>query len=248
MLTQSDIHLIDVLEGFRKLPDSSIDCIVTSPPYNKLGLMKGKKQKGGDWDGYITYSNFDDNMTEEQYQQWQIDILNEMQRVIKPTGSIFYNHKNRRYNKTEYSPNEWVVRSNLNLYQTIIWNRKADVNNSQYFFQPVYELVYWMNKSNKKTPKFYKKRLSEQKSIWNISPKANLPHPAPFPEELVEQCILATTDVGDIVLDPFMGIGTTAVVADRLSRKYIGFEISQEYIDIAKGNLQEGKIRKKNQL
>jgi modification methylase len=248
MLNSSDIHLIDVLEGFKKLPDNSIDCIVTSPPYNKLGLMKGKKQKGGDWSGYITYSDFDDNMTEGQYQQWQIDILNEMQRVIKPKGSIFYNHKNRRYNKTEYSPSEWVNRSNLNIYQTIIWNRKADVNNSQYFFQPVYELVYWMNKSNKNTPKFYKKRLTEQKSIWNISPKTNLPHPAPFPEGLVEQCILSTTDVGDIVLDPFMGIGTTAVVADRLGRKYIGFDISQDYIDIAKGNIEGGRIRKTKEL
>jgi site-specific DNA-methyltransferase (adenine-specific)/adenine-specific DNA-methyltransferase len=105
-----------------------------------------------------------------------------------------------------------------------------------------------MNKSNKQTPKFYKQRLTEQKSIWDISPKVNLPHPAPFPEGLVEQCILSTTDVGDVVLDPFMGIGTTAVVADRLGRKYIGFDVSQEYIDIAKGNITLGKIRKTKEL
>jgi len=239
---------MDVLEGLKQLDDNSINCGVTSPPYNKLGLLKGKKQKGGDWDGYITYENFDDNMPEDQYQQWQINILNEIHRVLKPDGSFFYNHKNRRYNKSEYSPFEWVSRCNFNLYQTIIWDRKADVNNSLYFFQPVYELVYWLTKDNKKAPKFFKQKLESQQSIWRISPKVNLPHPAPFPEELVEQCILATSESGDVVLDPFMGIGTTAVVAKRLGRKYIGFDISKEYVDLAEDNIKLGKVRKKNEI
>lgn len=248
MLELNKLYNIDILEGLKQLDDNSINCGITSAPYNKLGLMKGKKQKGGDWDGYITYENFDDNMPEEDYQKWQIDILNEVQRVLKPDGSFFYNHKNRRYNKTEYSPNEWVTKSNLNLYQTIIWDRKADVNNSLYFFQPVYELVYWLTKDNKKAPKFFKRNLKEQKSIWQISPKVNIPHPAPFPEELVEQCILASTEPGDVVLDPFMGIGTTALVAKRLGRKYIGFDISEDYIKLANENLESGKIKKKNEI
>ena len=248
MLDFDKIYKMDVLEGLKSLDDNSIDAGVTSPVYNKLGLLKGRKQKGGDWNGYITYSNCDDNIEEPIYQQWQIDILNEIQRVLKPQGSFFYNHKNRRYNKTEYSPYEWVSKSNLNIYQTIIWDRKADVNNSLYFFQPVYELVYWLTKDNKKSPKFFKRSLQEQQSIWRISPKVNLPHPAPFPEELVEHCILATTEPGDIVLDPFSGIGTTALVAKRLGRRYIGFDISQEYIDIANENIKQDKIRKKKEL
>ena len=248
MLEFNKIYQIDVLEGLRKLDDNSIDCGVSSPPYNKLGLMKGKKQKGGDWDGYITYDNFEDNMPEDEYQKWQIEILNEIQRVLKPGGSFFYNHKNRRYDKTEYSPYEWVSKSNINIYQTIIWDRKADVNNSLYFFQPVYELVYWLTKDNKKAPIFNKRDLIEQKSIWRISPKMNIPHPAPFPDELVEHFINATTKEGDVVLDPFMGVGTTALVAKRLGRKYIGFDISGEYVNIAETNVYEGKIRKKNEM
>jgi modification methylase len=242
------IYNMDVLEGLRQLENNSIDCVITSPLYNKLGLLQGKKQKGGDWDGFITYENFDDNMSEEVYQNWQIEILNEVGRILKPKGSFFYNHKNRRYDKREYSPNDWVGRSNLNIYQTIIWDRKADVNNSLYFFQPVYELVYWLNKSNKETPKFFKRRLTQQQSIWRISPKANIPHPGPFPEELVEQCILATTDEGDIVLDPFMGSGTTAVVAKRLNRRYIGFDLSDNYTKMATENVELGKIRKKSEI
>ena len=248
MLELDRIYCMDVLEGLRSLDDNCIDSGLSSPPYNKLGLLKGKKQRGGDWNGYITYHTFDDNMPEDEYEQWQIDVLNEIQRVLKPTGSFFYNHKNRRYNKTEYSPNNWVSRCNLNIYQTIIWDRKADVNNSKHFFQPVYELVYWLTKDNKKAPKFFKGAVRDQQSIWRISPKANIPHPAPFPEELVEQCILTTTEPGDVVLDPFSGIGTTALVSNRLGRHYIGFDISDEYVRISEENIKIGKIRKKNEM
>lgn len=248
MLEFNKIYMMDVLSGLKSLEDNSIDAGITSPPYNKLGLMKGKRQKGSDWEGFIEYESFDDNMPEEEYHKWQIEILNEIKRVLKPSGSFFYNHKNRRYNKTEYSPYEWVGKSDINLFQTIIWDRKSDVNNNSHFFQPVYELLYWLSKDNKKSPIFYKSGLKDQKSIWSISPKINLPHPAPFPEELVEQCILATTKEGDVVLDPFMGIGTTALVAKRLGRKYIGFEISENYINIAEKNIKIGKIRKKNEI
>lgn len=248
MLKFNKIYLMDVLEGLKQLPDNSINSVITSPPYNKLGLSKGKKVKGNDWNGYITYENYNDNMPEKEYQQWQIDILNEIQRVLKPNGSLFYNHKNRRYNKREYSPYEWINKSNLNLFQTIVWNRKLDVNNNSNFFQPVYELIYWLNKDNKKSPILYKKQLKEQKNIWTILPKTKLPHPAPFPEELVEQCILATTKEGDVVLDPFMGIGTTAVVCKRLNRQYIGFDISAKYIEIAEKNIEIGKVRKQNEI
>lgn len=248
MLEYNKIYNLDVLEGLKQLPNNSIDVGITSPPYNKLGLRNGQKQQGSDWNGYITYENFDDNMSENEYQKWQIDILNEIKRILKPGGSFFYNHKNRRFNKTEYSPYEWISKCNLNIYQTIIWDRKSDVNNNSHFFQPIYELVYWLTKDNKKAPKFFKKNLKEQKSIWSISPKINIPHPAPFPEELVEQCILATTEPGDIVFDPFMGIGTTALVAKKLGRNFIGFEISENYIKLANENLELGKIKKKNEI
>ena len=90
--------------------------------------------------------------------------------------------------------------------------------------------------------------LKDQKSIWTISPKMNIPHPAPFPEELVEQCILATTQPGEIVLDPFMGAGTVAVVAKRLDRRYIGFDLSDDYVRMATENVELGKVRKKKEM
>jgi len=216
------IYNIDVLEGLKKLDDNSIDCIVTSPPYNKYGLNKFNHRK-------IKYDDYGDNMKEEDYQKWQIEILNEMIRVLKPDGSIFYNHKNRRYDCKEYSPLEWLLKINGNIYQTIIWNRNMSPSIFNTFLLPVYENIYWITKTNK-TPKVYRSRLDTIKDIWNIPPSRSKKHPATFPEKLVENCILLTTNEGDVILDPFMGVGTTANVAKRLNRNYIGFEISENYI------------------
>ena len=66
-------------------------------------------------------------------------------------------------------------------------------------------------------------------------------HPAQYPEKLIERIILAATNPQDVVLDPFLGSGTTAVVANKLERKYIGFEIEEEYIQMANTRLQNIK-------
>ena len=176
------IKYIDVLEGLKQLSDESIDCIVTSPPYNKYGLSKFKHRK-------IKYKNYDDNMFEEDYQNWQIEILNECHRV----------------------------------YQTIIWNRNQSPSIFNTFLMPTYEYVFWMTKTQK-TPKVYRNRLDNIKDIWNITPSRSKIHPATFPVKLVENCILLTTDEGDLVLDIFAGTGTTLNVADKLNRESIGFD------------------------
>lgn len=217
------IYNIDVLEGLKQLEDNSIDCIVTSPPYNKYGLSKFSHRK-------IKYVEWDDDMPEEEYQKWQIEILNECWRVLKPGGSIFYNHKNRRVNCKEHTPHEWITKTKLNLYQTIIWNRNQSPSIFNTFLMPVYEYIFWMTK-DRKTPKVYRERLDTIKDIWNITPSRSKIHPATFPSKLVENCILLTTNEGDVILDPFNGTGTTTDTASKLGRKYIGFEISKDYIN-----------------
>jgi len=216
------IYNIDVLEGLSKLQDNSIDCIITSPPYNKFGLSKFKHRK-------IKYDEFEDNMYEPDYQKWQILILNEFKRVIKPKGSIFYNHKNRRVNCKEYTPFDWILKSDLNLYQSIIWNRNQSPSIFNTFLMPTYEYIYWMTKTNK-TPNVFRNRLDSIKDIWNIPPSRSKIHPATFPEKLVRNCILLSSNEYDIILDPFSGTGTTCNVAKSLNRNYIGFEISKNYI------------------
>ena len=70
-------------------------------------------------------------------------------------------------------------------------------------------------------------------SVWKIPPTVNRDFPCSFPEEIPRRCIEAFTDEGDLVLDPFMGSGTTAVVAKSMNRHYIGFEISADYCSLA---------------
>jgi len=216
------IYNIDVLEGLKRLDDNSIDTIITSPPYNKYGLSKFKHRK-------IKYNTYNDDMNEDDYQNWQIEILNECHRVLKPSGSMFYNHKNRRVKCKEHIPQEFILKSDLNLYQTIIWNRNQSPSIFNTFLMPTYEYIFWLTKTNK-TPKVFRNRLDTIKDIWNITPSRSKIHPATFPEKLVENCILLSTNEGDLVLDIFSGIGTTANVSERLNRDFIGFEICKEYI------------------
>jgi modification methylase len=188
--------IIDSLKGLKMLPNNSVQCIVTSPPYNKLGLREGRQ-----CDGDIIYDTYDDNMNEDEYQQWQCDLLNEINRVLKPTGSLFYNHKDRRYHKRDYPPEKFILRSNLQLYQTIIWDRGSTANQNAAYFRPNLEKIFWLIKSSGGTltaPKFYRDRLPEcfKSSIWRIAPDRTNKHPAPFPAVLAEICILATTDKG----------------------------------------------------
>lgn len=211
------IKQIDVLEGLKELDDNSIDCIITSPPYNKFGLSKFGHRK-------IKYKGFKDDLPEDEYQLWQIEILDECQRVLKPSGSMFYNHKNRRVNCKEYTPHDWITKSKLNLYQTIIWNRNQSPSIFNTFLLPTYEYVFWLTK-DRKTPKVYRDRLETIKDIWNITPSRSKIHPATFPEKLVENCLLLSTNEGDLVLDPFVGVGTTLHCCDKMKRRSIGFDI-----------------------
>lgn len=86
-----DIFCSDCLQKLKEIDSDSIDCIITSPPYNKKGLSGGRKEVDNNiWKKFnIDYSAYNEDMDESEYQTWQIDVLNECFRVMKPTGSIF---------------------------------------------------------------------------------------------------------------------------------------------------------------
>ena len=81
----------DCLNAMKEIESNTVDVIVTSPPYNKKGLSGGKVKPGNQvWKKFnIDYSTYDDDLTEEEYSNWMVEILNEMMRIIKPDGSIF---------------------------------------------------------------------------------------------------------------------------------------------------------------
>lgn len=228
----------DCLCELKKIESNSINCIVTSPPYNKKGLI-GKVKPGNQiWKKFnIDYNSYNDDLPEEDYHKWMIDILNEMYRIIKPDGSIFFNHKPRRHKNKVHLPTDFISKSRLDVYQLIIWNRLSSPNIRKDVLLPCTEHIYWLVKGK---PKVFKNQIDSQfhSEVWNINPERNNSHPAPFPEKLVENCILLTTQENDLILDPFMGNGTTGIVANKHNRDFFGIEIDSEYFKISKKRLK----------
>lgn len=232
------IYCIDVLEGLRQLEDNSIDLIITSPPYNKIGL-NGYRTHGTKW-GEILYNGDpnNDNMTEEEYKEWQLQILKECYRVLKEDGSMFYNHKNRivKGKGCISTPYEWLLQTPFLIRQEIVWDRLTTPNFNKCRFFPTTERIYWLTKTDK--PRFDVRNSDMKNEVWTLHFDTNTKHPAPFPLEMPDNIIKS---IGEnlIVLDPFMGSGTTAIAALRNNCQYIGFEKYQEYVEMAEQRIRE---------
>ena len=227
----------DCLEQMAQIESESIDCVVTSPPYNKKGLNGKQAVTNQIWQRFnIDYSQYGDNMLEEDYRLFMIAVLEELHRVIKPNGSIFFNHKPRRFQNRCYLPTDFISSSEVNIYQLIIWNRHNSPNIRNDILVPCTEHIYWLVKDK---PKTFRKAIGSQyqSEVWDIPPSRDKAHPASFPEQLVENCVRLTTNEGDTVLDPFLGSGTVAVVAKRNRRKWVGIEIDPEYVAIAEARI-----------
>ncbi|HVV69084.1 MAG TPA: site-specific DNA-methyltransferase [Gammaproteobacteria bacterium] len=226
-------NAIDVL---KKIPDSSIDLVVTSPPYNlKNSTGNGMKDgRGGKWANAALvngYANYNDCMPHDEYTSWQRSCLAEMLRVIKDDGAIFYNHKWRV--QAGLLQDRQDIVSGFPVRQIIIWRRKGGINFNPGYFLPTYEVIYLIAK-----PKFkLAPKANSYGDIWEFMQDMNNPHPAPFPVDLIERIMSSTH--AKIVLDPFMGSGTTAVAAKRLKRDFIGIDISQDYCEMACSRLMK---------
>lgn len=223
----------DALTELKKMPSESVDCVVTSPPYNKNGFRGKRDQSNGDgrWSGSdISYGEYKDDLDEEEYKNWQIIILDEVYRILKPEGSVFYNHKIRRANHKASHPFEWINKSNLIFYQQIVWDRGGGPDHNINYLDPITELIFWLTKEIPTVHKTNKKYSTE---IWRIKPDMNNKHPAPFPLALAQICISLSTQEGDTVLDPFMGSGTTGIACKELKRDFIGIELNPDYCKMA---------------
>lgn len=214
-------------EGMRILPDKSIDLAITSPPFN-LGNLHHT--------GNFRHIAYKDNMNESDYQEWQIDVLNECHRILKRNGSMFYHHKNRIKNGIQITPYQWLLKTKFIIKQELVW-----FNGSQNFdkcrFYPMTERIYWLSKT--KDTMFFNHINHHDFFQWKPE-GTKRKHTRAYPERLVED-ILNCFKEANIVVDPFMGWGTTAIVCRKLGRHYIGFEIKKEYCKMVEQRLEEEK-------
>lgn len=200
-----------------------------------------KDGRGGKWENAQLingYEGHDDAMPHDEYVIWQRRCLSSMMRVLREDGAIFYNHKWRVQDGLLQDRHDIVA--GFPVRQIIIWSRAGGINFNPGYFLPTYEVIYLICKPQfKLAPK-----ANAIGDVWQIPQENNNPHPAPFPVELAQRCIHATT--AKIVLDPFMGSGSTAIAAEVCKRDWIGIDISEDYckmarerIDVARRSLKK---------
>lgn len=220
------IYEMDCLDGFLMLEDESIDHVSTSPPYNLGGFHADRKLR--------SYADFSDDMPEEEYRDFIKHVIKECYRVLKCTGSFFLNMKTRIIDGVSIPP-FWVLEDNpFYLKQEIVWHYPSTANVDKIRFFPLFEYVFWFIKDLRRFR--WNNEWAIIGNVWEISHITDrnetkvgegsncIQHPAPFPTQLSQTMILATTNEGDIVLDPFLGSGTTLKVCRKYKRNGIGFE------------------------
>lgn len=223
----------DCLEIMKTIQDETVNCIVTSPPYNLGGdfhtFVNGKRVTYGD------YNSYKDRVDEKEYQQNQVNVLNECFRILKDDGIMFYIHKNRIVKGMIISPSEWINDSKFIIGQIVVLDFGASANVDKRRFFPVHELCYVL----KKNPKTKLNNYRCYTDVWKMKKvkRSISKHPATFHIELPTRCIESCTKENDTILDCYMGTGTTGVACRHLNRNFIGIEIDETYFEMAKDRI-----------
>ena len=239
------IYQEDCLSTLKKMKDDSIDLVITSPPYNmNLRIRNGKYCSRQIVKEISTkYTEFSDNLPIDEYNKLHSDVLRELLRV---SDLIFYNIQIVTGSKRSIF--KMIGEFADNLKDIIVWDKgygqpamQNQVLNRRTELILVFEKDYPISRQFRKRGKFARGKLDD---IWEIKRERSKgeSHGAIFPQELVSTILENFSEEGDIIYDPFMGTGTTAVVAKTLKRKYIGSEISPKYIDIADERLKNSNF------
>ena len=235
------IYNEDCLKTLGKLPDDSIDIVITSPPYNmNLRISNGK---------YISrqlvkelttkYKNFDDNLPIDDFYDLHSKILKEL---LRTSRRIFYNIQIVTGSKRAFF--KMIGEFNEFLKDIIIWDKghaepaiRDGVMNRRTELVLIFEKEYPISRRFEDA-NFKRGTLQD---IWQIKRERNKTgvHGATFPQELVQTILSNFSNKGDIVYDPFMGTGTTALVAKLMGRKYLGSEIDKDYYKASKKRIKE---------
>jgi DNA modification methylase len=222
-----------------------VDTVVTSPPYN-MGLVPGGNGRGMYRPGASNkagrfrdgYGVHDDAMDQDEYNDWQRTILCLCWQLLSSRGAIFYNHRPRVEHGELRLPLDMDF--GIPLRQIITWDRFTGIDVNLRHYCSAYEWVLLFAKSDFK---LIDHAASGASNMWRLGMATEKHgHIAPFPDSLPEMA-LATTG-GQVVLDPFMGVGTTLVAAKKLGRRAIGIEIEERYCATAVERLAETPIER----
>ncbi len=218
-----------------ELPDSSVHLMVTSPPYNV-----GKE--------------YDKDLTMDDYRQLLKNVFKETKRVLVNGGRACVNVAN--LGRKPYLPLHSFIIQDMSklgflMRGEIIWNKSASAGTSTAWgswqsasnptLRDVHEYIMIFSKGSYSRSKDREDTITKDefltftKSIWDFPTESarRVGHPAPFPVELPYRCIQLYTFRGDVVLDPFCGVGSTCLAAIKSGRHFVGYDINEEYVRIA---------------
>ena len=231
-------------EKMEELPDNSIHLMITSPPYN------------------VT-KEYDDDLSLSEYLGLLNRVWKETFRALVPGGRACINVAN--LGRKPYIPLHSHIIEGMHdlgflMRGEIIWNKAASASPSTAWgswmsaanpvLRNIHEYILIFSKESYSHPRNGKENtikkeefLEWTKSIWTFSAVSakKVGHPAPFPEELPHRLINLYSFKGDVILDPFLGSGTTCIAALKNQRNYIGYDVNQEYINLAKKKLTDIK-------
>nr|WP_314860530.1 site-specific DNA-methyltransferase [uncultured Undibacterium sp.] len=236
----------DAITGLQRIPDGSIDLILTDPPY---GLGKD-------------YGNDSDKQEAADYLDWTERWIDAVLPKLKPTGSLYI------FLTWRYSPEIFVMlKQRMTMINEIIWDRRVpSMGGSTRSFSSVHDTIglfvksksYYFNLDAVRIPydAVTKKARSRSifvgakwlelgynpKDLWSVSrlhkeDAERVEHPTQKPLEIIQRMLLASCPENGVVLDPFMGSGTTAIAARRCGRQFVGFELNPEYCAIIEARL-----------
>lgn len=235
-----DIRQGDCIEVMAGLAEGSVDCIVTSPPYNQLDNRIPKGGSGmhanNGWLAKVTAKGYADDMSEQDYRAWLSRVATGCLRVLRPGGSLFFNHKIRYRHGEMFHPIDYVRDwPGWKLRQEIIWDRAGGFAFNCGLFAPSDERIYWLAKPGADCG--WNDGAAGMLSVWRVNSNKHMKgsekeHPCPFPLEIPTRCIKAVTKPGETILDPFAGSGRTLVAAMKAGRNAIGIEIDARYIPV----------------
>lgn len=234
MSSEIILECADCLDILPNIGKESIDLIFADPPYNLsnkdfLTVKSGKPVKcdKGKWDQI------------EDIHEFNLRWIKECIKVLNPHGTIWISGTLHNYPSIGMALKElgmWIIND-------VVWfKRNAPPILSRNRLAPSTEIIWFASKDKKY---FFNYELAKEinngkqmRNLWEITAKRHKTiHPTEKPEELLERILLLGSNEGDTVLDPFMGSGTTGVVAKKLNRNFIGIEIDQDYFEIAKNRI-----------
>ena len=234
------------------IPDNCVHLVVTSPPYNAS-------------------KDYDEDLSLSDYLKMLHEVFSECYRVLTPGGRMVVNVAN--LGRKPYIPlsshiNIIMHEIGFLMRGEVIWDKSASAGSSCAWgsfksasnpcLRDIHEYLLIFSKGNYKLPRTKIERengridsiekedfISQTKSIWSFPTEraSRVNHPAPFPVDLPRKCIEMYTFEGDVVLDPFLGSGTTAVASKQTGRKYIGVDLSEEYCKIAEQRVESTPLR-----